>query len=126
MTYTLTSDQLSDLQADLGITSDQSVFTDSELNRLFTRAVGDYELTITYAVRQLLMQAARFNDYTVGQTSESKSQVYKQLKDTLTYYETKQQGKQQVKIVGMRPVPTRGKDIPATDTSERIWLRRRY
>jgi len=76
---TLSSDQLGDMQGDLGISDDESVFTDDELNRLFTRADGDYDLGMVYALDQLLMDAAKLNDYMAGSSSEKKSQVFAQL-----------------------------------------------
>jgi hypothetical protein len=77
----LTLTQRSDLQADLGIGSDQTVFTDAQLDRLYARAGDVYELTMCYALDQLLVDAAKLNDYKAGQSSESKSQVFKQLQE---------------------------------------------
>ena len=76
---TLTDDQLSDFQRDLGIVQDDTIFSDSELNRLFTRAEGDYDLAVCYAIDQLMMDAAKFNDYSAGSSRESKSQVFDHL-----------------------------------------------
>jgi hypothetical protein len=73
---TLSSDQLADLQVDLGISSDGSVFTDAELNRLFTRAEADYDRTVVYALDQIMVDAAKLNDYTAGASEEKKSQVF--------------------------------------------------
>lgn len=82
----LTSDELTDLRGDIGDTGASAVFSDAELQRLYTRATT-YEGTVVYALRQLLVNAARFNDYTVGQTSEKKSQVFAQLKAMLAGWE---------------------------------------
>jgi hypothetical protein len=76
----LTADQLADMQADLGIAADEAVFTDDQLNRLYARADSDYETAVCYALDQLMMNAARFNDYTAGASTEKKSQVFAQLK----------------------------------------------
>lgn len=76
---TLSSDQLSDMQGDLGISDNEAVFTDDQLHRLYTRADSDYELAMVYALDQLLMDAAKFNDYTAGSSTEKKSQVFAQL-----------------------------------------------
>ncbi len=75
---TLSSDELADLQADLGIGSDGSVFSDEELDRLYTRATT-LDGARVYALDQLLMNAAKFNDYTAGSSTEKKSQVFAQL-----------------------------------------------
>ena len=69
---TLSAAQLGDIQGDLGIGSDGAVFTDSELHRLYTRADSDYELTVVYALEQLMVDAAKLNDYTAGSSSEKK------------------------------------------------------
>ncbi len=82
----LSDDQITDLRADLGIQSAGAVFTDAELDRLYTRADGDYDLAVVYAIDQLLMDAAKFNDYTAGSSSEKKSQVFAQLKDVRTLW----------------------------------------
>jgi len=75
----LSADQLTDIQADLGIGSDASVFTDDELNRLYARADSDYNLAVFYAIRQILTNAARFHDLTRGDDSDKKQQVFANL-----------------------------------------------
>jgi len=82
----LTAAQLTDLQRDIGIGSDEAVFTDDELNRLFARTSSDYAMAVMYALRQLLVNAARFNNYirytSSGQaTREDKSQIFDHLKE---------------------------------------------
>lgn len=111
---TLTSTLRADLQADLAIGSSEAVFTNDELDRLYTRADGDYEKTIVLAMRQLMQNASKFNDYTAGQTSEKKSQIRDNLQKNLKYYEdTVIGGATQFKIVAMRSVPTKHKDKPS-------------
>jgi hypothetical protein len=110
---TLTAEQRADLQADIGITDDESVFTDDELDRLYTRAGEDYNLTVVYALRQLLVSAARLTDYTAGQTSEKLSQIREGLKASLDYYEKQVVGAgNQVLIRAMRAVPPVYKEVP--------------
>jgi hypothetical protein len=79
-----TADQLSDLRADL---DDQASagFSDAELTRLWQRAGGRHERTLWLAVRQLLMQANKFNDYAfgMGASDEKKSQIRAHLRDML-------------------------------------------
>lgn len=121
----LTPDQLTDLQADLSIDATESVFSNAELERLFVRAGEDYDRTLVLAWRQLLASAARFNDYTAGQTSEKKSQVRDHIKDTLEYYEDRvQRSGNQVAIVGMRRVPPVVKDIPSGEQQPDVKNRR--
>jgi hypothetical protein len=113
----LTSDQLADMQGDLGISADETVFTDAELNRLFDRAGGSYNLAVSLGVRQLLISAAKFNDYTLGQTQERKSQVFANLKDLYEVWRAAADEGQQIKIVGTRAVPPRRKARPWTGQS---------
>lgn len=108
----LSAAQLADFQGDIGIGSDEAVFTDAELNRLYTRADSDYNKAVVLAIRQMLASAVKLNDYRIAQSSESRSQIYKQLKDMLTYWESVAQTTQQVTIVGMRAVPPRYKTDP--------------
>lgn len=110
----LTSTQRTDLQADLGISSDEAVFTNTELDRLYTRAGSDYNKTVVLAVRQLLMNAAKFNDYTAGDTQEKKSQVFKNLKQMYDMWSEEADDDPEVKIVGMVSVPPKNKDKPST------------
>jgi len=77
----LTDAQRKDLQGDLGIGSDGNILTDQELDRLYARADSDYNLAMAYALRQLLAMGAKFSDYTAGDNSEKKSQVFKHLKE---------------------------------------------
>lgn len=76
---TLTATQITDMRRDLGIGDDGTVFTDAELDRLYTRADSDYAVAMYYAIRQLMMDASKLNDYRAGSSTESKSQVFKQL-----------------------------------------------
>lgn len=109
----LSSDQLSDFQADLGISTDQSVFTDTQLNRLYERAGSNYNKAVMFAIRQILMDAAKFNDYVAGQTHENKSQIFMQLKDMYAIYQAAVRAGNQVRITGIRPVPPPVVDSPA-------------
>lgn len=72
---TLTDDQLADFQSDIGITDDETVFTDVELNRHFTRAEGDYNRAVVYALRQFLANAVKFADYVQNASQEKQSQI---------------------------------------------------
>lgn len=76
----LTAEQLADFQADVGIAADQAVFTDAELSRLYVRAGSDYNTAVALAIRQLMADAAKLNNYTAGASSERKSQVFDHLK----------------------------------------------
>ena len=110
---TLTSTQRTDMQADLGIGTDEAVFTNDELDRLYTRADSDYNEAVYLAWRQLLADAAKFSDYTAGQTREEKSQVYEHIKDMVTFWKGEfTTASNQVRIVGINEIPPRWKDEP--------------
>lgn len=75
----LSATQLTDIQADIGIGSDESVFEDDELNRLYARADSDYSLAVLYAIRQLLIDAASLYDYKRADDADKKRQVFENL-----------------------------------------------
>lgn len=110
---TLTADQLGDIQADLGISNDGTVFTDAELQRNYTRASGNYDKAVVISFRQLLAQANKLHTYSVASASENLKEVRDNLRDSLTYWEERVLGQsQQIKIVGLRGIPPRWKDEP--------------
>ena len=112
----LTAAQLIDFQADLAIGSAQSVFTDAELERLFTRADSDYNLAVYYGWRQILSGAAAWVDYTVAQTRVSRSQAFDHLLKMVAFWsEESRVAGNQVRIMGAVPVPTKHKPRPGDD-----------
>lgn len=90
----LTATQLLDLQDDTGIGSDESVFTDAELERIWERVSGasndterhDAALYLIY--RQLLGSANKLHDYTAGATSEKLSQVRANLREMVNEFKS--------------------------------------
>jgi len=112
----LTSDQLTDLQADLGITDDETVFTDTELERLFTRASEGYNTAVYLGWRQLMADAAKLYKYTVAQTSINKDQVFDHVKAMVEFWATESRtNSNQVAILGVNPIPNIWKDVPGED-----------
>lgn len=104
---------LGDLQGDIGISSDQSVFTDSELERLYARAESDQDLTVYYAFRQLLANANKFYDYSAGMTSEKRSQIRSNLKDSVEMWDKEARNSDnQVESLGLTEIPYKKKDKP--------------
>ena len=75
----LSSDQLSDFQGDLGIGDDERVFTDTELDRFYTRAGEDYALAMLMALRQLMADKAKLRDYSKGGEWDGAGQVFTHL-----------------------------------------------
>lgn len=109
----LTEAQRADMQADLGISDDQAVFTNDELDRLYERAGGNYDRAVYYGLRQLLANAAKFHDYTAGQTRQQRSQAFGHLKVLVDLWAAKVAGAQQVRTLGILQVPPREKDKPS-------------
>lgn len=112
MTLALSSDQLSDMQGDIGINNTETVFTDTELDRLYNRANGDYFLAVILAFDQLLADSAKFTNYTEGQTSEDRSDRFKQIMQLVDYKREQWRGMNQATSVHVHPVPVRSKDRP--------------
>lgn len=124
----LTADQLADFQADLAIDDSESVFTDAELERLYTRAGENYATAVYYAWRQLMAGAAKYIDYRVAQTDEKRSQVWDHIKEMVAYWEGESDAElntQGVAILGINQVPTRWKDAPYESNGLDRRLRRR-
>lgn len=118
----LTTDQLADLQADLGIGADETVFTDAELERLFARADEVYASAVYMAWRQLLAASTKYIDYRVAQTEEKRSQVYQHIKDMVGHWQSesdKATNVQGVRMVGLTEIPPRRKEEPAITEYER-------
>lgn len=123
----LTADQLADMQADLAIGDDESVFTDEELERLFERANSDYSLAVYYGWRQILGGSAKWIDYKVAQTSVSRSQAFAHIRDMVLFWGNESRSTaNQVRIMGMVPVPTIHKPEPAGDVRNGYFRRGRW
>jgi hypothetical protein len=75
----LTTTQRSDMQADFGIGSDEAVFTNDQLDRLYARADSDYDLAVAIGFDQLLANVARYYDYKQAETQEAKAQIFDHL-----------------------------------------------
>lgn len=110
----LTTAQLTDMQGDLGINNDQSVFTDTELNRFYTRAAEDYNTSVWLAYRQLYGASAKYFDYKVAQTEEKRSQLRTALKEMVDFWDGIIHKGQQVAVVGITSIPPAWKDEPST------------
>lgn len=121
----LTAEQLADLQADLGISDDEAVFTDAELERLFARADEDYSLAVYYAWRQIVGGAVNWIDYKEAQTSISRDQAWKHAMAMLEFWQGESRGAgNQVRILGLTEIPPRMKDDPDVPVTRiRDWNR---
>jgi len=110
---TLTPEQIEDLRADLGDQTEPYAFTESELQRLFTRADGDYYKTFLLALEQLTMNATKFYKYVAGFTRAEQDEIFEQLKAMLEYHTKKQSGTKQAFISGIAHRPPFIKEEPS-------------
>lgn len=116
----LDSTNLARLQASLGIGTDQSVFTDAELADIWSWASDDFAQAMVYSILQLMGNAAKMADYTAGETSEKRSQVFSQLKELLEWWQGEASSTPQIAFAGTSVAPpvnrSRPSDIPAKKT----------
>lgn len=83
------------------------------LEDLWDEANGDEATAVANAIWMLLTDATRFADYTVGQTSEKKQQIFENLRTLWMDYRVEMRlTGHQPRIVGMRAVPPVWKDVP--------------
>ncbi len=109
----LTTTQRTDMQGDLGITADESVFTNDELDRLYARASSDYSLAVYYGFRQLLASANKYHKYTAGFASEDLQQVRANIRDSLQHWKNEARSSaNQIQMAGLLEIPPRDKDEP--------------
>lgn len=122
----LTDAQRTDMQADLAISDDESVFTNEELERLFARAGEDYSTAVYYGWRQILSGAAKWVDYQVAQTKVSRAQAFDHIKAMVEFWAGESRTTaNQVQILGANPVPTVFKPRPMDDCYRRDGYYRR-
>lgn len=107
----LTATLRTDLQGDLGIGSDESVFTNAELDRLYTRGGDDYNLAVYFGYRQLLAQANKFHNYTEGMTKVERVQMRENIADSMKFW--KAEARVQVRMIGLNSIPPSSKDKPS-------------
>ena len=111
---TLTATQRTDMQGDLGITADETVFINDELDRLYTRASSDYNMAVYFGYRQLLAQANKFHNYTAGMTKVDRVQMRDNIRDSMDFWQEEARiAANQVQMVGLIEVPPRDKDKPS-------------
>lgn len=83
----LTADQLTDMRGDLRIGAAPAVFTDTELQRFYTRAGDDYDKAMVYALRQMYADSAKTYSYKIGETEVKRSEIRSGLLELLRQWE---------------------------------------
>ena len=90
-----------------------TAFTDDELNGLYDQqASQNYFLAIAFAFDWLTADAAKFNQYTAGQTQERKDQIYTHLKERAAWAHQWANAYAQVQFVTMRAAPPLPRAVP--------------
>jgi hypothetical protein len=88
MTYTLTTDQIADIRGDMGTANSANpVPNNADLDRLYNRAEGDYNLTVVYALRQLWAYEHRSATYVIGVDSLNKQKIFDNLEKMIKMWE---------------------------------------
>ena len=89
-----TANQRSDLRLDMGLDDDETVFSNTEVDRLFVRAADTYDTTAeqeayarVLACKQLRNKTSTLTDYQQNDSSEKLSQVFKHLDRMQTDFE---------------------------------------
>lgn len=90
-----------------------TAFSDAELNSLYSDADSNFFLAIAFGFRVLQANAAKFNNYTAGQTKEEKSQIFDHLSDMEKLYLTWAFAGSQVQISRLMPVPPKPRAYPS-------------
>lgn len=109
----ITADDRNYIRRKVGDTGATLLFSDSDLADIWTDAGEDRQQAILECLQELMINAAKFNDYTIGQTSEKKQQVFENLQRMVAYWEKEVRSGVQYKMVGLAAVPERSKDAPS-------------
>ncbi|MCC6454199.1 MAG: hypothetical protein IT328_04600 [Caldilineaceae bacterium] len=109
----LDDDQLLDMRGDLGIGPEPAVFTNTQLQRLYTRAGENYNTAVYMAWLQVQAGTVGWIDYKVAQTSMSRNQAYQHVKEMVAHWGNMPGvSPAQVKMVGLVQMPPRDKREP--------------
>lgn len=101
------------LQRKLAIGVAELTLDDDALADNYDLAAGDFDLTMVYCLRDMVMLAAKLHRYQVASASFDKQQVYDHLVNERNYWENRVSRRaSQAVQVGLRPIPPREKDEP--------------
>ena len=102
----LTTTQRFIVQTQSGIGTAEGVFTNDQLDTFYDYAGSDVDKTILFVLRSIAADTAKLHDYRIAQSAENLSQVHKQIKGLVEYWEEQvQSGDQQVYFGAYRSVP---------------------
>lgn len=121
----LTADQLTDLRGFLGIGPDPAVFTDAQLQRLFVLSSENFNGAVYLAWLQILGGAVNWIDYQVAQSHVDREAAWQHVRAMVALWGAAPGvAPNQMRIVGMNPVPPHFKPRPADDVHYPIRPRR--
>lgn len=113
-----TSDQLMLMQALVGVDDTEAVFSDETFELFFTEASDNVYGGAALAIRVLMVNAAKRNAYTQGQSKEEAQQVFENLeKLEKKYQKLADEGAVPTGalVVGLRSVPPPMYTLPGND-----------
>lgn len=103
------------VQMKVGISSDEAVFTNAELDDLYARAGESLPRTIVECFEVLAANQAKQASYANGLQREDLSDVFQHIMAMLAYWKAEVAGSGgQARIVGLRPAPTVHREEPHT------------
>lgn len=112
MAYTLTTAELTSLRRKVGDPS-ETTWDDDELNAIYDEADGDFNEAVAICFEELMVNAAKFADYTQNESSEKRSQIFANLSKLADRYRSlSSTNTNQVRIVGLKQRPPRNKRKP--------------
>jgi mannitol-1-phosphate/altronate dehydrogenase len=101
----LTTEQLSDLRADIGDQQSPHAFTDAELQRNFQRRGEHYQKTLILCLEQLLTNTAKFYKFVSGFTRQEQDQIFDNLAKILKLQRDNLSQSNQVILAGLSVIP---------------------
>lgn len=75
----LTAAELARLRRKLGDTNTPPAYSDAELQDLWTESGEVWNITVRDAIDELIASAAKFTNYTQGESREEKAEIFKNL-----------------------------------------------
>lgn len=127
---TITVSELTRLRQKIG--RQGAGFSDPNLDAIWVEAGANMTKAIFLCLEELMIDAARFNDYTQNESQEKRSQIFDHLANKLVpYWKAKVEeeaaaanpASKAARIVGTRVIPRRPYERPATDPDS-DWRRR--
>lgn len=107
---------LAQLRSDLDDLGGDPVFSEDELDALYTSANEVYAQTVVLAINRLLMNAAKLEDYTKAHEQLKGQDVFNRLKDLQALWlDEAKRTETQLAIAGLQTTPRRDRIYPYTN-----------